>query len=274
MRRSDKKTSRIALVTGASSGIGQASAVALASAGFVVYGTSRRVRSKNSRSAVRMIPLDVRDDDSVAACVKQVLGNAGRIDVLVNNAGIAIEGAVEETSLEEIRAVLETNFFGAVRMIRAVLPAMREQGRGRIVNVGSIAGFLPLPYSAAYCASKHALRGLAESLDHEVRSLGIRVSVVEPGFIRTDIVEHSSVAAAQIEPYATARAKPAQRFKKHIAQGADPAVVARTVVEAATAAKPQLHYLPDSTAQTLSLFRAVLPSSWFDYAFRRQVELD
>lgn len=265
---------RIALVTGASSGIGRACAEQLASAGLKVYGTSRRPRRHDGHGTFSMLALDVCKDASVRACVDRVMAETGRIDVLVNNAGIAMEGAVEETSLDEIRAVLETNFFGAVRMIRAVLPNMRKRRSGRIINVGSMAAFLPMPYSAAYCASKHALHGLSESLDHEVRGFGIRVSVVEPGFIRTDIVEHSPVAAEPFEPYISARSNPARAFREEIAHGVDPNVVARTVVDAATQQYPRLRYLPDGTACMFALFRAVLPSSLFDFALRKQIHMD
>ena len=171
-----KTKRRVALVTGASSGIGRACAQQLASAGLTVYGTSRHPARYHRRGALPMLALDVRHDNSVRACVDRVMAETGRIDVLVNNAGVGMEGAVEETSLNEIRAVLETNFFGAVSMMRAVLPIMRKRRSGRIINIGSAVGFLPMPYAAAYCASKHALRGFSESLDHEVRGLGILAS--------------------------------------------------------------------------------------------------
>lgn len=212
----------VALVTGTSSGIGLACAKQLATAGLRVYGTSRHPPRYHRRGALPMLALDVRHDDSVRACVNRVITETGRIDVLVNNAGVAMEGAVEETSLDEIQAVFETNFFGAVRMMRAVLPLMRQRRSGRIINIGSVAGFLPMPYSAAYCASKHALRGFSEALDHEVRSFGIRVSLIEPGFVKTDIVEHSPVAAAPFEPYISARSNPARAVRQEIARGIDP----------------------------------------------------
>ena len=269
-----KTKRRVALVTGASSGIGRACAQQLASAGLTVYGTSRHPVRDHRRGALPMLALDVRHDNSVRACVDRVMAETGRIDVLVNNAGVGMEGAVEETSLAEIRAVLETNFFGAVRMMRAVLPIMRKRRSGRIINIGSAAGFLPMPYSAAYCASKHALRGFSESLDHEVRRLGIRVSVIEPGFVRTDIVEHSRVAGAPFEPYISARSNPARAFRQAIARGVDPNLVARTVVEAATEKYPRLRYLPDGAARVVALFRAVLPSPLFDFAFRKQIQMN
>lgn len=220
-----------------------------------------------------MLTLDVRDDASVARCVGRVLSRTGRIDVLVNNAGVAALGALEETAMDEFRNVIDTNLIGAVRMMRAVLPVMRRQRHGRIVNIGSVMAFLPMPYSAAYCASKHAIRGLSESVDHEVRGLGIRVIAIEPGFVRTGIVERSPVASP-IEPYAAARALPARYFQEQIEQGVDPAQVARVVVEAATAAHPDLRYFPDSFARLMHFARGVLPSGWFDFALRTYFRLD
>jgi NAD(P)-dependent dehydrogenase (short-subunit alcohol dehydrogenase family) len=263
----------VALVTGASSGIGLACAERLAGAGLTVYGTSRRRVRNSELGAFRMLRLDVSQDASVKACIHCVVAESGHIDVLVNNAGTAIEGAVEETSLDEIRRIFETNVFGTLRMIKAVLPIMRKRRRGRIINMGSVAGFLPMPFSAAYCASKHALHGLSESLDHEVRNLGIRVSVIEPGFVRTEIVEHSGVVAAAFEPYKTARAKPAAIFRDHIRNGVEPDVVAGAVLEAVLADVPQLSYRPGGVA-SIAAFLQVLPAPLFDFALRKQMHID
>lgn len=263
----------VALVTGASSGIGCACAEALARGGFIVFGTSRHSVPPCADEPFRMFSLDVRDDMSVAHCVKSVLSETGRIDVLVNNAGVALVGAIEETTIDEFRNVLDTNLFGAVRMIKAVLPVMRRQGRGRIVNIGSMMAFLPMPYSAAYCASKHAIHGLSESIDHEVRNFGIRVVVVEPGFIRTDIVQHSPVAFP-IQAYAGARDFPVQNFRRQVERGRDSVVVARVVVEAATAEHPRSRYLPDAVARLMRVVRTILPYGAFDFAFRRYFRLD
>src|SRR3989449_1777981 len=157
--------SQTVLVTGASSGIGQAIAQLLTERGFNVYGTSRKPTGK-------LIPLDVRSDDSVRACIDRV----GPIDVLVNNAGYSLMSAAEETSIDEAKAQLETNFFGAVRMVNAVLPAMRKAGAGKIINIGSLAGITAIPFSAFYTASKFAIDGYSEALWHEVRPFGIHVT--------------------------------------------------------------------------------------------------
>src|SRR4051812_26408145 len=179
------QTRRVALVPGASAGIGEAAAHALAGAGFTVFGTSRRAAAGEERGGVVFLPLDVTDDASVAAVVREVLDRAGRIDVLVNNAGVGVSGAAEESSIEQARVLFETNVFGSMRLTRAVLPYMREQGSGRIINISSVLGFMPAPFMALYAASKHAIEGYSESLDHEVREHGVRVLLVEPAYTRT-----------------------------------------------------------------------------------------
>src|SRR6266511_4073600 len=151
------KPDQVALVTGASSGIGEAAAHELLGAGFTVYGTSRKAAGGENRNGIVFLPLDVTNDESAAAVVREVLERSGRIDVLVNNAGVGVAGAAEESSIEQARALFETNVFGAIRMTRAVLPHMREQGSGRIINVSSGLGFLPAPFMALYAATKHAI---------------------------------------------------------------------------------------------------------------------
>src|SRR3989475_10937670 len=195
----DKK---VALVTGVSSGIGRATATLLSGRGFRVFGTMRKPSEINGPlEGVELVRLDVRDEESVRSCLRTVLDQAGRIDALVNNAGYTLIGSLEETSIEEAKDVFETNFFGVLRMSQALLPIMREQGYGRIANISSVLGFLPAPYQGIYAASKHALEGYSESLDHEVRQFGIRVSVIEPGFTRTKISQNSQVAGRRPEAY-------------------------------------------------------------------------
>ncbi|MGH6751961.1 MAG: SDR family NAD(P)-dependent oxidoreductase, partial [Pseudoxanthomonas sp.] len=174
-----KTNKPIALVTGASSGIGEATAERLAKAGYQVYGTSRR-GAKTGQRAFEMLALDVNSDESVEAAVATLIRLEGRIDLLVNNAGFGVAPAgAEESSIEQARAIFDTNFFGIIRMTRAVVPHMRRQASGRIINIGSVLGFLPMPYGALYAATKHAVEGYSESLDHELRTRGIRVSVIE-----------------------------------------------------------------------------------------------
>jgi len=168
---------RVALVTGASSGIGRACAELLAARGLRVYAASRSAA----------FPMDVTDDASVHAAVGEIIGKEGRLDVVVNNAGIAVAGAVEDTSVEEAKAQFEVNFFGVLRVCRAVLPVLRRQGAGYIVNIGSIGGLVAIPYQGLYSASKFALEGLTESLRLEAASFGVNVVLMEPGDHRTSL---------------------------------------------------------------------------------------
>src|SRR5436305_3633123 len=182
IRTEDSMKSKVALVTGASSGIGKATAERLAKAGYKVYGTSRRGAQARTRS-FEMLALDVTSDESVEAAVGEVMRRDSRIDLLVNNAGFGVAPAgAEESSIDQARSIFETNFFGLIRMTRAVVPHMRRQGSGRIINIGSVLGFLPMPYGALYAATKHAVEGYSESLDHELRTRGIRGSAIQPAY--------------------------------------------------------------------------------------------
>src|ERR1700758_4055538 len=172
--------SPVVLVTGVSSGIGLAVASALAGKGLEVCGTSRNPQRTAPISGVELVQLDVTSDASVAHAVATVIQRAGRIDILVNNAGIGVIGAAEESSITQAQQIFDTNFFGLVRLTREVLPYLRAQGSGRIINISSVLGFLPAPSPALSPATKHAGEGYSESLDHETRGFGVRVSVVEP----------------------------------------------------------------------------------------------
>ncbi len=172
---------RVVLVTGASSGSGRSAAETFAARGWRVFGTSRTPRAETGlANRVTMLPLDVRDDEAPRACVEEVTRRAGRLDVLVNNAGIMLFGPAEEVPLAAAQALFETNFWGAVRMVNAALPVLRRQRSGHIVNVGSVAGTTAIPMNGFYAATKHALAGYTEALRHEVHALGVRVALVEP----------------------------------------------------------------------------------------------
>lgn len=263
----------VALVTGVSSGIGNATARMLIERGYRVFGTARSESSPVPPKVERVL-LDVRDAGSIDAGVREVLARAGRIDLLVNNAGGAMIGAVEETSLEQAQRLFDVNFFGAVRMTQAVLPAMRARRSGRIVFISSVVGFLPAPYMGFYAASKHALEGLAESLDHETRTLGIRAALVEPGFTRSNIGENGMLAASPVDDYATARERAGENVRRSVTSGDDPSLVAEAVLEAATAGKPRLRYPVGKRVGLLSRLRRYLPASVFDGALRKQLGLD
>ncbi|MDT4813032.1 3-hydroxybutyrate dehydrogenase [compost metagenome] len=175
--------SKVILVTGASSGLGLAIAQKLAEGGHQVFGTSRS--PKGDRGAVRMLALDVTDDASVVCAIDEVIAKAGRLDVLINNAGVGVCGAVEDTSVDEVRLQMETNFFGPARTIAAVLPHMRKQGSGRIITVSSLAGLIGMPFQAYYSASKFALEGLNEGLRLELHGSGIDATTINPGDFKT-----------------------------------------------------------------------------------------
>src|SRR5690349_7267109 len=249
----------VAVVTGVSSGIGNATARALVGRGYRVFGTARSETSAVPAGVERVL-LDVRDGASIEAGVRQVLAKAGRIDLLVNNAGASLLGAIEETPVEQAQDLFDLNFFGAVRMTRAVLPAMRAQNSGRIVFISSVVGFLPAPFMGFYAASKHAIEGLAESLDHETRSLGIRALLVEPGYTRTKIGDKPMIAAAAVRDYAAARIRAGDNLRASLEAGDEPETVAQAVVEAATAEKPRLRYTAGRRAGVLSRLRRYLPA--------------
>jgi NAD(P)-dependent dehydrogenase (short-subunit alcohol dehydrogenase family) len=261
------------LVTGVSSGIGKAIATLLSDEGFRVFGTQRKPPQDEQTSKITLLPLDVRDPQSVQSCVDAVLQQAGRIDALINNAGYTLLGAAEETTLEEAQQLFETNFFGVLRMTRSVLPIFRRQGYGRIVNIGSAAGFAPTPYQAIYSASKHALEGYSESLDYEVRQFGIRVSVIEPGFMRTNMALNSQLAGHLLASYETERSHVADAVRANIANGNDPRKVASVVLEALTSRSPRQVYLAGRDARMVSLARKFAPSGMFDKGLRRQFGL-
>lgn len=263
---------KIALVTGASSGIGQATAQRLAKAGYKVYGTSRRGVPARGPS-FEMLPLDVTSDASVATAVLKLVQREGRIDLLVNNAGFGVVPAgAEESSLEQARAIFDTNFFGIVRMTRAVVPRMRHQGSGRIINMGSVLGFLPMPYMALYSATKHAVAGYSEALDHELRTQGIRVSVVEPAYINTPFEANLMQPDAPLGVYREIRAGVERRVKEVLVAADGPEVVAEMVLKAAQAERPKMHYTP-GLANRMRLLRRFAPASMLDAGVRKDLRL-
>jgi NAD(P)-dependent dehydrogenase (short-subunit alcohol dehydrogenase family) len=264
----------IALVTGASSGIGEATALRLAAAGYKVYGTSRRGGQAGQRS-FEMLPLDVTSDESVEAAVKELLRLHGRIDLLVNNAGFGVAPAgAEESSIEQAKAIFDTNFFGLIRMTRAVVPHMRRQGKGRILNIGSVLGFIPMPFGALYAATKHAVEGYSESLDHELRTRGIRVSVIEPAYTKTQFDANFLAADAKLDEYRDIRAVLDKVLTGVMATADEPTVVADVVLQAALAARPKLRYTAGGLANRLRLLRRFAPAGLMDAGIRKDLQLD
>jgi len=270
----DIMQSKTALVTGASSGIGEATAERLAAAGYKVYGTSRRA-AKASQRSFELLPLDVTSDESVEATVRELLRLEGRIDLLVNSAGFGIApAAAEESSIEQARSIFETNFFGIVRMTRAVVPHMRRQGAGRIINIGSVLGFLPMPYAALYAATKHAVEGYSESLDHELRTRGIRVSVIEPAYTKTQFDANFLEPDSKLDEYREIRASLRKTLTEVMTAADEPGVVADIVLEAASAARPKLRYTAGVRAGRLRLLRRFAPAGLVDTGIRKDLRLD
>jgi NAD(P)-dependent dehydrogenase (short-subunit alcohol dehydrogenase family) len=267
------KRSPVVLVTGVSSGIGRAVADAFAAKGFEVFGTSRNPRTTQPVPGVELVQLDVTDDASVAAAVSTVVQRAGRIDILVNNAGAGVFGAAEETSTAQAQQLFDTNFFGLVRLTREVLPYLRAQRSGRIINIGSVLGFLPSPYGSLYAASKHAVEGYSESLDHETREFGVRVSVVEPGYTNTSFEANATDADSPIDSYAPVREHVKQVIAKAVRAGDDPAVVAQAVLKAATSHTPKLRYPAGPLARRLALLKKFAPAGLLDNGVRKANKL-
>ena len=264
---------RVAMITGISSGIGRATAAELVQRGFRVFGTVRAAGG-TELPGVEQVVLDVRDDESVKRGVEHILAKSDRIDVLVNNAGSSILGAIEETDTAQARDLFDVNFFGAVRTTRAVLPTMRAQRSGRIIFVSSVLGFLPAPYMGFYAASKHAIEGYAESLDHEVRDLGIHAILVEPTFMKTRLERNSAAAAQSIGDYADARARVGAGINASVASGGDPSVVAAAIAEALADEHPRVRYPVGKGAGMLAKLRSFLPARVFDRSFRKQFHLE
>ena len=261
----------VALVTGASSGIGKAAALALAEAGYEVVGTSRDASKAAPLRGVTFIDLDVADDESVTTAVGQVIERFGRIDVLVNNAGFGSGGAAEESSLAQDQRVFDINVFGVLRMTKAVLPHMRSRRSGRIVNISSIVGLIPMPYMAVYAASKHAIEGYSESLDHEDREHGVRV-FVEPAWTNTSFEANAVQPDNPLPIYAQHRRAFEQQMAEAVKNGDDPAVVAKAIVAAATDTKPKLRYAAGQTGRVHTL-RRLVPARVFDQQIRKLNQL-
>ncbi|EMF57586.1 oxidoreductase [Streptomyces bottropensis] len=269
MTTTDRTDRPVALVTGASSGIGRETARALVAEGFDVIGTSRDTSRVTPLDGVTFVGLDVVSDASVAAAVQEVNERFGRIDVLVNNAGVGSTGAAEETSVAQAQSVFDTNVFGVMRMVTEVLPHMRAQRRGRIVNISSVLGFMPQPYMAVYAASKHAIEGYTESLDHEVREYGVRALLVEPAYTRTGFETNSAKPDTPLPAYAVQRQTVDRLLAEAVRDGDAPAVVAKAIVAAATDARPKLRYTAGSTAGRVSILRRFVPAGAFDKQIRK-----
>ena len=271
------KQRRVVLITGASSGIGRACAEHLAARGFRVFGAQRHTAGDENRAGdVEHLTMDVDDDDSVNRAIQILLENVGRLDVVVNNAGFALMGSVEDTSIAEAKAQMETNFFCVLRVCRAVLPIMREQGRGHIINISSLAGVLGLPFSGLYSASKFALEGMTESLRLETRRFGVRVVLIEPGDFRTQLPAKRRIASASETNDAYREAF--TRFKasqdKDEAKAPTPEPVAHLVERILCSDSPSARYSIGMLGQRIVVpLKRLLPQRVFEWALSRVLGL-
>jgi NAD(P)-dependent dehydrogenase (short-subunit alcohol dehydrogenase family) len=252
----------VAVVTGSSSGIGLATSLALAKNGYLTYATMRNLDKQDSIQSIaekqhlpiRTAQLDVTDENSVKSAIQSIITESGRIDLLVNNAGYGLTGAFEDIEIDEIKALYETNVFGVIRVTQAVLPIMRKQRSGRIINISSGAGRIGFPGSSAYVSSKFALEGLSESMAFEVEQFGIKTVLVEPGFIRTNFAENIAIAKKAQEPrspYSQMMQMMSSNRDRMFENASDADLVATVVVEAGTAKEPNLRYLAGKDVQQM-----------------------
>ncbi len=251
--------SKVVVITGVSSGIGRAAAVKFAKRGCRVFGTVRNTAKAQSIPGVVLVEMDIRDEASVQHGIQTIIAEAKHIDVLVNSAGVTLLGSTEETSIAEAQSLFDTNVFGILRTTQAVLPHMREQRSGRIVNISSVLGFLPAPYMGLYSASKHAVEGMSETLDHEVRKFGIRVALVEPSFTKTNLDLNAPHATSQLSAYDGERNDVYRAIEKNVQKAPAPDEVASTIVDAALGAW-KMRRTPKGEASLLAKLRRFMPA--------------
>jgi len=272
---------KVILITGASSGMGKAFALSLAQAGHRVYGAARRVEKMHDLEAAGATPLfmDVMDGESIEKAVQQIIAEQGRIDVLINNAGYAIYGAVEDTSLADARRQFEVNLFGLGEVTKAVLPHMREQQAGKIINISSMGGKMYTPLGAWYHATKHALEGWSDCLRLELKQFGIDVVIIQPGIIETEfgdvmlspMLERSGHSASPYEKLAKAVAKATgDSYKK--GGGSSPAVIVKLIHKAVNAKRPKTRYAAGKFAKPMMFIRKYFGDRLFDKAVMSQVK--
>jgi NAD(P)-dependent dehydrogenase (short-subunit alcohol dehydrogenase family) len=274
----------VAVVTGSSSGIGLAASLALAKNGYVTYATMRNLAKQDSIQSVaekehlpvRTVQLDVTDENSVKNAIQSILSESRRIDLLVNNAGYGMTGAFEDIGMDEIKSLYETNVFGVIRVTQAVLPIMRKQGSGRIINISSGAGRIGYPGGSAYVSSKFALEGLSESMAFEVEQFGIKTVLVEPGFIRTNFAENIVTAKKAQDPNSPysqmmMQMKSSSHRRRMIENAPDADLVASVIVEAATAKEPNLRYLAGKDVQQMMAAKKSMSDEEFQNMIRQSV---
>ena len=263
---------KVALITGASSGIGEETALLLIEKGFIVYGAARRMDRLQALATkgIHILSLDVTDEESMVQCVQTIIEQEGRIDVLVNNAGYGSYGAVEDVPIDEAKRQFEVNIFGLARMTQLVLPHMRKQHSGKIVNISSMGGKLTTTFGAWYHATKFALEGFSDCLRMETKAFGIDVIVIEPGGIKTDwgtIAADNLLATSGHGAYKQQATKVANGMRERYTgnQLTEPVVIARAIAKSVTARKPKTRYLLGFAAKPSVFMKWLLPDRAFDF---------
>ena len=254
--------SKIVFITGASSGFGKATAELLASKGYTVYGTSRK---KQNHSKIHYVYMDLDERDSISNAINHVVEEQGRIDVVINNAGMGIGGSLELATDEEIETQMNTNFRGCVSVCQKVLPVLRRQGSGQIINLSSIGGVMGLPYQGYYSASKFAIEGFTEALAAEVRGFGIKVSMVEPGDFATNFTARRKISEATLKnaAYGDSFARSLSLIEKEENGGLRPEKLAKTIEKIIRSRHPRLRYVVANLEQKLSvLLKRIIPGNW------------
>jgi NAD(P)-dependent dehydrogenase (short-subunit alcohol dehydrogenase family) len=280
-------TQKVAIVTGSSSGMGFETSLILARNGFYTYATMRKLEgegpkrltdfTKKENLPLQVIRLDVNDDKSVRDAINTIVKEKDRIDVVVNNAGYDLMGALEETSMEELKGQFETNFFGAVRVIQAVIPIMRKQGGGIIVNITSLGGRISFPLNSAYHATKFALEGFSESIQYELEPFGIKIIVIEPGGVGSNFMKNLKMASKASDPlnspYGSIQNRITEYFNQWMQNTIHPSEVAKAILHAVTSDNPEFRYVVGNDAMTALESRKSMSDREFQDAIKKQINL-
>ena len=280
---------KVAAVTGSSSGMGYETSLILARNGFHTYATMRKVDgggggskqiidiAKNENLPLQVIQLDVNNDKSVTEAINRIANEKGRIDVVINNAGYDLMGALEETSIDEIKAQFETNFFGAVRVMQAVIPMMRKQGEGIIVNITSLGGRISFPLNSPYHATKFALEGLSESIQYELEPFGIKIIVIEPGGVGSNFLKNLKWASKMSDPlnspYRSMQNSMSEYFKQWAQNLTHPSEVAKVILQAVTTDNPDFRYVVGKDAAMALESRRNMSDRQFQNLIKKQINL-
>ena len=276
-------TQKVAIVTGSSSGMGFETSLILARNGFYTFATMRKLDgegsnqltdiTKNEKLPLQVIRLDVNDDKSVKDAIDAIVKEKDRIDVVVNNAGYDLMGALEETSLDELKRQFETNLFGAVRLMQAIIPIMRKQGGGIIVNITSLGGRIAFPLNSAYHATKFALEGLSESIKYELEPFGIKIIVIEPGGVGSNFLKNLKMVSKANSPYGPIQNSISEYFKQWMQNTIHPSEVAKVILHAVTSDNPDFRYVVGKDALMTLESRKSMSDREFQDMIKKQINL-